>query len=231
MNALAIDTTGEALGLALSAGDGQLHGAIRRVGLRHAELLAPAVSALLAQAGLEPARLELVVCATGPGSFTGVRIALATAKGLALGAGCPIVGVPTLDALAYRFAFFPGTVVPVIDARKGRVYAARYALGERASAFLDLGPDALARLLLAETGPSGLLLTGPFAAGMREPLERARQALPEQPALYVDTCFADTDPLSLLQMGLRKFERAGGDGDDLAPLYLRPSEAELKAGG
>jgi tRNA threonylcarbamoyladenosine biosynthesis protein TsaB len=153
---------------------------------------------------------------------------MATAKGLALGADCPVVGVSTLDALAWRFAPVRHTVVPVIDARKGRLYAALYRAGERRSEYLDLEPDALAEALRADSSGGPYLLTGPHAAAFAKDLRRRGT---EAPSFDVDPSFADTDPQALLTLGLRRFASAGGDPPTLAPIYLRASEAERKAAG
>jgi tRNA threonylcarbamoyladenosine biosynthesis protein TsaB len=226
VNVLAIDTSGTAMAMAVATRDGRLFTAIDRAGLRHAESLAPAIAAILDRAGLRASALDLVGCSIGPGSFTGVRIGLSTAKGLAFGAGCPLVGVPTLDALAFRFAAFPALVAPVIDARKGRVYAATFRGGTRTSEYLDLAPEELARLLLREAGDGPLLLTGPHARAVHAALdaETARGA----GAVLLDGGFADTAPEALLELAERRFRLSGPDPESLAPLYLRPSEAEIK---
>jgi tRNA threonylcarbamoyladenosine biosynthesis protein TsaB len=230
VNTLVIDTSGDSLGLALELRDGAVLSCTHRSGLRQAELLAPAVRALLSQAGLSASSLELVGCCIGPGSFTGVRIGMATAKGLAAGAGCAIVGVPSLDAMALRLSFYRGLVVPVADARRGRLYAAVYANGERRSEYLDLEPDALGAFLLQQTGESGLLLTGPFAQDFAATLERMRAGEPRSAAVEVDARSPQPDPLALLELARARYRDHGPDGDELSPLYLRPSEAEINAG-
>lgn len=92
----------------------------------HSERLMPALVRLLAEAGVEPGELDLIAVSVGPGSFTGVRIGVATAKGLAYALGKPLVAVGSLDALAYGASLGGSYVCPLIDARRGRVYTALY---------------------------------------------------------------------------------------------------------
>lgn len=216
MNVLAFDSATEALALALRAGP-KLYTRVVREGLRHAQTLVPQVEQVLGQASLAAAALNLVVVGVGPGSFTGVRIALATARGLARGASCALVGVPTLDALAWPRRAWPGLVVPVLDAGKGRLYAALYRSGRRVSDFLD----AAAGDLRAAVGDERtVLFTGPFAreAGQRAALE----------SWALDPGYEVPDPLALLDLGVEM--RGRGEGDDAAPVYLRKSEAEYARG-
>lgn len=95
------------------------------VDARHGETLLPHLEDVVKRAGLTPRDIEMVAVGLGPGSFTGVRVGLATAKGLALGLGVPVVGIGTLDIVA---ASVPGDhVVVALDAKKDEVFAARYA--------------------------------------------------------------------------------------------------------
>lgn len=87
--------------------------------------LLPRIEALLARAGTCPRELDLVACGRGPGTFTGSRVAVATAKGLAFGLGCQVVPLSTLAAVAAS-AQRDGRVLAVLDARRGEVYAAAY---------------------------------------------------------------------------------------------------------
>jgi tRNA threonylcarbamoyladenosine biosynthesis protein TsaB len=96
---------------------------------RHTEELVPAISGLLGLAGVTPAELATVAVAIGPGSFTGLRVGLAAAKGLALARGLNLIGVPTLDVTAYAHQSQPVPVVAVAQAGRGRVYWAPYAHG------------------------------------------------------------------------------------------------------
>ncbi len=217
-------------GAAQLRGATQLRTVTIRAGLQHGQTLLPWVDRLLAEAGIRPRELDLLVCSVGPGSFTGLRIGLAAARGLARGAGCPVVGVSTLDALAWRHRGHPGLVVPVVDARKGRSYAAVYAGQTRISDYLDLTLEALAALVaeaaLRQAAPC-LLITGPQAAALEPFLKRAHlsaEAAFDRPALQAD-------PAALLELGETRFREKREQTLRPSPLYLRRSEAEIKRYG
>lgn len=93
-------------------------------GNTHSTTLLPMIKACCDRAGVSPAEIDLFACAVGPGSFTGVRIGVSTVKGLCAARSTPCVGVSTLAAAAYPFSVCRGTVVPVLDARRGNVYSA-----------------------------------------------------------------------------------------------------------
>jgi tRNA threonylcarbamoyladenosine biosynthesis protein TsaB len=214
VRALAIDTATEVLALCVSDGARRASLALRR-GLQHSPALLPLADRLLAELGFGAGDLELVVCSVGPGSFTGIRIGLATAKGIAFATGCPLVGVSTLDALALPWACFAGGVWPVIDARKGRWYAAGYRGGRRVTEYLDLAPNDLRARLAA--GPGPVLLAGPDAPRFAEGV----------PGAAATDLF---DPAAVLKAGTDRFASEGANPNSLKPLYLRQSEAEIEAG-
>jgi len=92
----------------------------------HAGRLLPMVERLLQDVGLRMSAVEGIAVASGPGSFTGVRIGMSTAKGLCLSLGVPMLSVSTLAGMAYRYAFDGVSVCAVVDARRGEVYAGVY---------------------------------------------------------------------------------------------------------
>src|SRR5262245_48217371 len=100
MRTLGIETSGGRGGVALLNGPRILGARLFEKGMVHGREIAPATRELLEEAGLAPADLELLACDIGPGSYTGLRVGLAAAKGLALALGRPLVGVASLDALA-----------------------------------------------------------------------------------------------------------------------------------
>lgn len=215
MNILALDTSTEILSVGLRTDSGYFETSIS-AGLRHSEYLLPAVDHLVTIASSEK-RVDLVVCMRGPGSFTGLRIGMASAKGLAAGSGCPLVAVPTLDVLADGYEFFDGTVVPVIDARKQRVYAALFRGGKRASEDLDIAPR---DLLDRPSGDAPVLLTGPGASLLAE-------IVPSGLRFRFDPKASSSRAASLLKLGEKLFNNEGALPPDGGPVYLRESEARL----
>lgn len=125
MNLLAIETSTEACSVALSH-----HGrTIERSEIaprRHAELVLPMADALLAEAGISRRQLDGIAVGRGPGAFTGVRLAVSLAQGMALGLDLPVVPVSSLAALAWDAPDNGAPVLALIDARMGEVYAGAY---------------------------------------------------------------------------------------------------------
>ena len=237
MNILAIDTSTEILGLCLCMGDSITTVTVKK-GLKHSNNLLPCIQNIMHGSSLGFQDLNLIVFAIGPGSFTGLRIGLSTVKGISSGTGCPMVGIPTLDSLAARFAFYNGLVLPVYDARKDRYYTAAFYHGNRISDYQDLDLPALRHLLqntLAECNHSQtfqntshtdtlshVLFTGKDALSVIKKLKSIDNA-----NINCDTRFIGTDPYSLMNLGRKHFYTFGRDSDTIAPMYIRKSEAEM----
>lgn len=126
MKLLALETCTEACSVALVAA-GRVHERYELAPRRHAELVLPWAAALLAENGLARSELEAIAVSRGPGAFTGVRLGISLAQGLALALDCPLIGVSTLAALAMRAGVDEGAkVLAAIDARMGEVYWCGY---------------------------------------------------------------------------------------------------------
>ena len=123
---LGIETATEQVSVALGGHEGVI--ALFEVarGRRHAETLTPAIDFVCAQADIGLDELGLVAVDVGPGLFTGMRVGLAAAKALAFALHVPMIGIPSLDLLAFRHRRTDRVVVPVVDARKGEVFYAMY---------------------------------------------------------------------------------------------------------
>ena len=123
---LAIDTSGPVAGCAVLKGGKILHLTAMNHGLTHSETIMPAVDAALEGAGLRCSDVDVFAAVAGPGSFTGVRIGVCAAKGLAHAVGKPCAAVHALEALAMNYYGFDGLCCPILDARRGQVYCAAF---------------------------------------------------------------------------------------------------------
>ncbi len=218
MNILSIDTATEVLGVGLRTEGGGYTGVVKRMGLHHAEMIMPAVEYVLTQAGIQASDLHLLVCAKGPGSFTGLRIGMSTIKGLAFGLGVPFISVPTLDAMAYGNSHCRSAVMPVIDGKKKRVYAALYKGGDRISDYIDVDINSLASYADLH---EGILLTGPGT-------EMVLSGLPSFTKFRVDTLGGWGWNMAYLELGEKIYREHGGEKSDAGPFYIRKSDAEMK---
>ena len=194
---------------------------------RHAIWLLPSIKSHLENAGLDISLIDLFAVASGPGSFTGLRIGISTVKGLAWPLGKKVVGVSTLAALSMNIPFSSRLVCPVLDARKGEVYAALYdTSGGFARAVMEdaaMTPSAL----FSEISKRGLEGSVVFlGSGLEVYSRKIEEGVP-------GTALAPG--LSLVRasvVGILAFERSGEAVDPIAltPSYLRRSEAEIKFG-
>lgn len=120
MNILTVDTATETMRLGLAIGDEEnpmdlfCERMLLSSGM-HSEHLVPEMIAMCSEMGITLKDLSLLVCTSGPGSFTGLRVGMSALKGIALGGNIPLVSIPTMDAIQKAVGFFPGAVVPVID--------------------------------------------------------------------------------------------------------------------
>ena len=217
MRVLALEASTLAGGVALLDGERLVAEYVLDVSLTHSERMLATIDRVLGDAGWTPRDLDGLAVAVGPGSFTGLRVAVSTVKGLALALSVPVAAVPTLDAMAAAVPFACLPVCAVIAARRHEVYASLYRWHEggmqREWDYLALTPAALAERL---TEP--VIVAGDGAAVIASPHARP---LPSPRRLPAPACVG--------MLGLERLR----SGDvvkpaDLAPLYVRPPEAELK---
>ena len=192
----------------------------------HGTLLLPAIDRLLTNAGLTLTQLDGLVCSSGPGSFTGLRVGMATLLGMRAATGVPLVLVPTLEAMAWSLKGTAGLVCPVLPSRKDELYWAVFRWG--AGGLLE-------RLVPEHVGPPGLLaqtLTGTttmFGEGwtMMEPAIRSALS----PGVAIRPASGDVSRPSAVAVGLAGVERLRrGDiaGEQVTPLYVQRTEAEIR---
>ncbi|MBI2986272.1 MAG: tRNA (adenosine(37)-N6)-threonylcarbamoyltransferase complex dimerization subunit type 1 TsaB [Deltaproteobacteria bacterium] len=195
----------------------------------HAEILLPLIDAVLSRASLSLSEISAFAVSLGPGSFTGLRIGLSTVKGLAYGWEIPVVGVPTLPAIATRVTGWEGLVCPFLDARKKEVYAAlfrrRDGALERLTEDLVSSPDAIIdrAAVLGHSEPCLFIGDGIKAYG-----NLITTALADRGFLTLGEAYPST-ACAVAQLGEARVRRQEFDSvGTMIPLYLRPSEAELK---
>src|SRR5271168_4096168 len=222
MRVLAFDASTEALSVALCTEQGTLERGLETA-RGHAEQILPLIDAVLAEADVRLTELDGIAAGVGPGTFTGVRISVAVAQGLAYGAGLPVVPVTSLEALAFP-AIEAGAdrVIACLDARMGEVYwgcfARDPAQGLRALGSLQVSPAARVHL------PS---------AGRYRGVGRGFTAYPELAALAdVDARSAAALPnaADMARLGALRFAAGQGlDPADLTPEYVRDKVALTEA--
>lgn len=214
---LGIDTATRRGSVAFAPGTGDVH--LLQPGGGHAPELLGAIEALLARGGLTSRDIAGIGVALGPGSFTGVRVGLATAKGLGYALGIGVGGLSTLELLARAAAAPAGTLVCVaVEAGRGEVYTARFlamegGVCERRSADAAVAPSRLAQDL-----PDGTALVGDGAGLVRAQAPDRLHEVPYGPLAPVLAAWAQ----AALPIGTPY--RPGGP----APNYIRPSDGETR---
>jgi tRNA threonylcarbamoyladenosine biosynthesis protein TsaB len=224
MRILAVETSTMAGSVALLDGVRVVGQSVLNVALTHSERLMAMVDRLLHDCDWEIERLDGLAVSIGPGSFTGLRVGVATIKGLALALGLPVAPVPTLDALAWNVPFADAAICPILDARKSEVYLCLYRWHEdrieRTSDYLALAPR-----VAAERVTPPVIVLGDGVAACLPFLSRWGTAVRAAPP-------AQSVPSAAVVGQIGRAMIASGQAvsaDVLAPMYLRPSQAELGA--
>ncbi len=228
----ALDSTAAGASVAICKDDCPLASYTVQSGNNHSKTLLPMAQSLLRDLSLTPADIDLFACTAGPGSFTGVRIGAATVKGLAFGTNTPCVGVSSLEALAYNLTEYDGILCPVINARKFVYFALFLAkegaitrlcedsivpVAELASAIterLEILPNDLQDLPLYPIGDAydiALSSLGAFADRIR----------------HIPSLLREQSAVSIAKLArIRHAQGEYGNDRELAPVYLRPCQAE-----
>jgi tRNA threonylcarbamoyladenosine biosynthesis protein TsaB len=221
---LGLETSASRGGVALLRDDETLAEQSFEKGLVHGREVAPAMKQVIDRAGITLQELDLVCVDIGPGSYTGVRVGVATAKALAWALGKKLAAVISLDALAQAAAGLGETIVPVLDARREQLYSATY--------------TSKSGMVTRTDGPGISDLDG-FINGVPRPAVLLGDALarfPEHFPVKDGIAYANEDfwtPRAGIIAELGRRAALQGELADpvmLEPLYLRPSEAEQKFG-
>ena len=223
MKILAIETSTMLGGVAIADEKGLIAETRLNVKSTHSERLMATIDEQLRQAELVLGDIDAFAVASGPGSFTGLRIGLSTAKGLCYATGKPLVMVPTLEAFARSFPFSSHPVCIMLDARRGEVYAAVFQWDRGFMKLLDEVSAAPEDLFKNVDSP--VVLAGEGAQVYRERLV----ALLGERALFAPLVTMVPSPANVAMIGHEKaLQGAFTDASSAEPLYIRKSEAEVK---
>ena len=224
MKLLAFETSAKAGSVALLDNETLLAESYQNTGLTHSQTLLTMAEELLRSCGLTPSDVEAVAVAAGPGSFTGVRIGVAAAKGFAWGGETPLYGVSTLEAMALGLGVYDGYVLPVMDARRSQVYNAvfhcqggslRRCTEDRAISLAELGAE-------IKNFKEPIFLVGDGSILCYNTLKETvpTLVLPPEHRMHQRAAGVGLAALAMCARG------ETGDAASLQPNYLRLSQAE-----
>ncbi len=221
---LAFETSAKAASVALLEGGKLLGESFQNTGLTHSQTLISMAEDLLTNCGKTPDDVTAVAVAAGPGSFTGVRIGVAAAKGFAWGKELPCYGVSTLEAMARNLDVHKGFVVPTMDARRDQTYTAIFQAQDgkltRVTEDMAISYAELAEKLKNCENP--IFFVGDGAILCYNMLEEkvAGLVLPSEHRMHQRAAGVALVAQDMMEAGLP------GDGASLTPNYLRLSQAE-----
>ena len=216
---MAIDTATNSGGAALSRNGEVLASLMVKAPLQYGEKILYLVDFLLDQHKLKLEEMDCFAVANGPGSFTGLRIGIATVKGFCQGLNKPVVGISTLEALACRFRWAHSRVAPMIDARRDQIYGAVFRFHESHFELEEKEQVSSPAQWLQEISGQECLFVGDGAQLYKETIVAAH---PEARVLETDNRVLET----LCQIAYQRFqETKTQSAQELKANYIRPSDA------
>ena len=219
-----MDTATEIGGVALLDGEVLQSQAQIRVAKTHASRLWATIFFLLEQADWGLGDIDLWAVTTGPGSFTGLRIGIATIKGLALATGKPVMGISTLEALAFSFPYCPYLICSLIDARQKEVFCAFFKSTPDGKVEMIGEPRHIKPQNLVKELKEPVLLVGNGAMLFKDFFKKHLGPL----ALFPTPHLHHISPFVLGILAVSRFQADQQySPEKIHPLYIRPSDAEL----
>lgn len=223
MHILGIETSTKTGSVAVISERGVIAQYSLNIEVTHSERLMSTVDRVLKDTGIAISEMSGFAVAIGPGSFTGLRIGLATVKGLALATNKPVAAVPTLQALARNLPYTAYPVCPLLDARKNEVYAGLYRFEE--TNLLQLMPETTIPIKnLSERISGKTVFTGEAALIYRAEIEKQFGKI----ALFAPLSAVLPSASTVAEIGLAMIKSGmHTDPDSISPLYIRRPEAEV----
>ncbi len=225
MRILAVDTASRTCSVAVVEDDTVMAEFTLNHRDTHSRFLMEVIDRVLAISRFTPADMDGFAVTIGPGSFTGLRIGLSTVKGLAIATDKPVVGVGSLDALAFPFAYSDKLVCPLMDARRNEVYTARYRF-EGARMIVHAPPDVTSPESAVCDIHEPCIFTGDGAAAYRDRIMDIMKSRGVR-AVVADYCHHPIRASIIAALAMPRFKTS--DTDDagvIIPCYIRPSDAK-----
>ena len=192
----------------------------------HARLLIPTIDRLLGSCGLALSALDGLAVSIGPGSFTGLRVGLATAMGIRVATGLPLAAVPTLEAMAWNHRDSPYPLCPVLKARTGEVYWAVYQWTETGRLNRVTEERVGSLQTMAQSLPGTIVMLGEGWNLQRDALRRLLEARGSQIVDAPDEAQA-ASAVSVGLAGLERLVRGKVEEAGLSPMYVQRAEADV----
>ena len=225
MIVLGIETSTSQTSVAIGSERGTVASALLSTGASHHEAVTPAIDHITRWSGTSLSHVGGVAVGIGPGLFTGLRVGVQTAKAIAQVLSVPMVGLTSLDVLAFAVRYTRRVIGAVVDARRGEVFFALYRPAPggvtRATEYMVGSPARLAGEL--EALPHDVLLVGDGAMRYRRQLESVGSFVE-----FASPALGYPHAASLVELSIPRFHREEFDRvADVVPLYLRKSDAEI----
>ena len=226
MKILGIDTSAKFCNLGLIEDEDILiEYTINGLRKKHSSILVPAIKNLLKTIDLKIEEINGIAVSMGPGSFTGLRIGLCVAKGLCYTRSLPLLGIPTLDAMAFPFKEIPYLICPVLESKKDEIYDVVFRGGVSLHRVMDYKCEGI-QSLLARLSPlkEKIIFSGD---GIKKYRDIIKNKIGKN-ALFIDSQLNFPVAASIAFLGLNKLKKGEEDNvSTLSPFYLRKSEAEI----
>jgi len=192
---------------------------------KHSSILVPAIKDLLKTIDLKMEEINGIAVSIGPGSFTGLRIGLGVAKGLSYACSLPLLGIPTLEAMAFSLREIPYLICPVLESKKDEIYDVVFRGGDSLYRVMDYKCEDIQSLLVRLSPLKEKIIF------LGDGIKNYRGIIKEKigkDALFIDSQLNLPVATNIAFLGLNKLKK--GEEDDiptLSPFYLRKSEAEI----
>ena len=192
---------------------------------KHSSTLVPAIKNILKRADLKIEEMNGIAVSIGPGSFTGLRIGLCVAKGLCYARSLPLLGIPTLDAMAFPFKEIPYLICPIIESNKDEIYDAVFRGGTNLHKVIDYKCEDIQSLLLRLFPLKEKIIF--LGDGVKKYQDIIKEKISKD-ALFINSRLNLPVATSIAFLGINKLKKGEKDNiSTISPFYLRKSEAEI----